>query len=285
MLTRSALIEPGLIGFGPHVHGLLKFLFESLGVGLLLAPVFAAAALKSRSPIVVFLVAFAIGGILAVSLFHYRASGDMRKFPAASAYALSMLYVLVVDRALIEAPRAWRMVNHAGRMLLVLGGALTAAFLALPMKGAWEPYPGIHGAHPIAPDIQRAVGWLLEHGYEKHQIIYTASANVTDLARSGLSVSGEDWGIRTYGVKRSLFEHQHALLDVIGSSMSRDALRELGVSWILLSDEEMNALGPDAQRALKEDPNLILTARLQSEEPVRTRRIWSVAGTRENSAP
>jgi hypothetical protein len=280
MLTRSDLIEPGLIGLGPHIHGVLRFMVESLGIGVLLLPLYARAALKSRSGVIVFLVVFATGGILAAVLLHYRASGDMRKFPAASAYALSLLYVLVVDHTLSGASPGWRMLNHLGRTLLVLGGGVAAAALALPvpMKSAWDPYPSLRGAHAIAPEIRAGVRWWLERGYGNRDLIYTAKEDVTDLARSGLSVAGEDWGLRTYGVKPSIFERQRTLMQEIESGMAERALVELGVRWIFLSDEEVSRLGPEAQRALREDPRIVVIGRFESDQPGKSRRIWGLRG-------
>jgi hypothetical protein len=271
MLIESALIQPNLIGLGPHAHGLAKLLFESLGLGLLLLPIYVWTALKGRAPITVFMVLFALGGIAAVSLFHYRASGDMRKFPAASAYALSLLYVLVVDRALIERSIAWRTINALGRVLSILGGIATAVVLILPVPRALDPYPSVRGAHAIEAPIADCARWLIARGYDRRDLIYTAAEDVTDVARSGLSVVGEDWGIRTYGVRRAVFDRQKELSDRVGSTMSKDALVALGVRWILLSDEERDRLPPEAIAAL---PTPAVSC--PSPERGRTRHLWSV---------
>jgi hypothetical protein len=59
--------------------------------------------------------------------------------------------------------------------------------------------------------------------------------------------------------------------------MDPEALRKLGIRWVMLSGEELRSLGRSAQESLERpSPHLELAAQLEGDNPLQTRRIWRV---------
>lgn len=286
MLAPNETIEPDLIirrtppGFPPNTPllGILWHHIANLGLGFLLLPVFAVAALVDRRPSLLLLFAFAAGGILAAHLYTYQRSWDIVKFPSASAFALSMLYTLVVDRRLCALSIPWTVIAWLGRALLISTGVVAAAFLTFSLIPEERPYEPSHIT--VDPVIGEVITWFLEHEYESEQMIYALPQAARELAVfGGLSVVAQDSDLLTQGVRPHFFDEQESLSSEIRRAMSPSALRALGVAWVVLSDEEIARLGPEAERRLRAtDDTVELAATFEGPSPGRRRRIWRVRG-------
>lgn len=256
--------------------GMLEQYAGNLGLGFLCFPIFAAAALRERRPAVVHLTAFAFGGMLAPQLFVYTRSWDIVKFPSAASFALSMLYVLVIDRWLSNRAGPWRWIRRFGRGALIVTGFTAAAYLLVPLDPAVRPYD--LGSYQVESLLKKCIDWWREHGYRSDELIYAQSNIAAELAMSGgLSVVAQDADLYYHGVKNEVFDRQQSLANEVRSTMSIVALKELGVKWLLFSDEELPNLGPAAVEALEKNGAFEVVATFEDPaQPQRRRRIWRV---------
>lgn len=287
MFASSEMIEPGLfgrrsvLGF-PENTPLLGILWHhtvNLGVGFVLLPVFVVLVLREPAGPAVQLLAFAAGGVLVPHLYGYARSWDIVKFPSAASFALVMLYVLLVDRRLaLEDPEpalAW--LRRLGRAMVLGTGLAAAAFITWPLEGDLRLYDD--GRVSADPQVQRAIDWLHEHGYQKDALVWAQSNVAQELAVfGGISVVGEDTDLYYVGYRTRFFAEQRRWSAEVKATLSRRALEALRVGWIVLSDEELQNLGPSARAQLEAGvEGLELAATLEDPgRPERRRRIWRV---------
>jgi hypothetical protein len=281
MLTPSEHIDAGVILFrrvpgfpDPNPLSILWHHLVNLGIGFVLLPYFGWLALKRRDFLLLVLTAFAAGGIIVPHFWVYQRSWDIVKFPSAAAFALSILYVAFVDGPLLERDALWPWLRRSGRMLLLGSGILAATFVVWPLQGPLELYDD----NPFVPDpiVKKAIDWWLDRGYERDEIIWAQSNVAQQLSVfGGLSVVANDYDFQSIGIKAQLLQEQAMLSDRIRQQMDLEALRRLGVRWLLLSNEELDNLGPRA-RAVLEGPALELAHVIPGENPRRTRKIWRV---------
>jgi hypothetical protein len=256
----------------------------NLGVGFVLLPVFVAAAFRERRPQVAMLVAFACGGILAAQLYNYQRSWDIVKFPSASSYALSLLFVVVVDRALVGRPFPWTWLRRAGFALLTVTGVTTAIFVAVPLPGKGMK---LYDDTRQLPDplVRQTIDWWLARGYRDDELIYAQKNIATQLAvHGGLSTVGSDTDFYYLGIRMKELMRREWVAKRIKQAMHPEALEELGVEWVMLSDEELKNLGLLAQQALETKERFELMHTVDDPRPGKRRRIWRVMTTQTSSA-
>lgn len=284
MLAPNPSIDPNLVhvmktpGFPPKepVSGILWHHVVNLGIGFVLLPWFVIASLRDRRPAVGMLTAFAIGGIAVAHLFSYARSWDIVKFPSASSFALSMAFVIVVDRYL-AAKTAWtaRWARRFGAVLLCGTGALAGIFILFPLDGANRLY-GLGTWQPNGL-VTEAIDWFRAHDYDSADVIYAQSNVAMELSvAGGLSVVAEDTDLYYMGVKNEVLQRMRGLSRRAHSTLDRAALEELGVRYLVFSDEEVRNLGPAAQRALQSGEGFTKVASFDSPRPGGTRSIWRV---------
>ena len=283
MLAHNPSIDPELVarrevlGFPEKVPwtGILWHHAVNLGLGFVLVPVFAWAALRRRQPGVVMLLAFAVGGVTVAHLFVYTRSWDIVKFPSAAAYALSLLYVMVVDAALVARPAPWTWVRRAGATLLMGSGVLAAIYVVWPLQGDLRLYePGRWQGDAL---VAETIAWWRGHAYRSKDVIY-AQANVAKELSvfGGLSVVAEDADLYYMGVHQDELSAQRGASQRIRAAMDPAALEALGVRWVMFSNEELGNLGPRARAALQDPARFEVAATFPGEREARTRRIWRV---------
>jgi hypothetical protein len=272
-------VESGLalhLGF-PERYGPLRILYHhavNLGLGFVLFPVIAYAVWRRANGPLLVLMFFALGGLSVAQLFAYTKSWDIVKFPAAAAFALSILYVAVADAWIIDRARWGRWVAYAGRVLLVGTGVFAAYTLIVPPPPNIRPYP--LGNVTVDPMVKKCIDWWIDHGYQR-EMIFAQSNIAQELAiYGGLAVVLIDADLPSQLVKRELLNNVGMRGAEIKMTMAKSALDALEVRWIMLSDEEIPNLGPDAQRALMDPARFEVVASFDGAEPRHRRRIWRV---------
>lgn len=248
----------------------------NVGLGFALFPVIALLALKERRPPVIMLLAFAFGGMLAPQLYDYARSWDIVKFPSAASYALSILYVVVIDRALAGRafPVTW--VRRLGAGLLMATGIATAVFLVFPLQ---RPGTKLYGDTKVDADplVRKTIDWWLARGYQDDEVIYAQRNVAKELSVfGGLSTVGFDSDFYFLGVELKELYRLRALGSQVKYRMDRESLEELGIEWVMFSDEEVNNLGVVAQKALEEPNRFELMHTIEDPRPGKRRRIWRV---------
>ena len=289
MLEPSDIIDGGLIKRRMEL-GFPKLAFmpivehhaANLGVGLFLLPGIAVWAYKKRNFHALALSLFAAGGTLIIHVFFYKRSWDIVKFPSAAAFALTLLYVLAVDAKLRGGGPIVPWIRRGGRALLLGSGILAAIWLVFPMDGDKRLYDLGTGK----PDaiVARAIGWWRGQPYDRHAVILAQSNVAQELAvYGGLSVVASDSDFFALGVKQELLGKQDALGQRARATLDPTALKELGVRYLVYSDEELQNLGPIAQQKLTSSTAVDLTvvATFDGDEPKRRRRIWAVEPVKE----
>ncbi len=290
MLSPHPHIDKSLVAFRMRpgfpkeegVGGILWHHAVNLGLGFLVLPYVIRKALQTREPGLLMLLAFALGGATVPHLFVYRRSWDIVKFPSAASFALSMLYVVVVDQALrarelsmqgaLRAGMLW--LRRAGAVLLMGSGAVSAAYVAKPLPQPNRLYP--LGNHRCDPLVRQAIDWLKAQDYQSRDLIY-AQGNIANLLSifGGLSVVGTDGDLYTQGIYAKEMNRQRRLVNRARISLDRKTLEALGIRWIVFSDEEIKHLGSAAKRALNDDKGALeLMHTIKADGPGRRRRIW-----------
>jgi hypothetical protein len=292
MLADNPSIDPNLVGRREVLGfpektpwaGILWHHAVNLGVGFLLLPVFAWAALRRRQPGVLMLLAFAVGGILVAHLFVYTRSWDIVKFPSAAAYALSLLYVVVVDGALAARPWPWVWARRGGAALVVGSGVLAAVYVAWPLQGSLRLYDV--GRWTGDALVAETIGWWRGHGYRSEDVIYAQGNVARELSVfGGLSVVAEDADLYYMGVRREELYAQRSAVQRVRARMDPQALQALGVKWLMFSNEELANLGVEAQAALADPARFDVVATFPAEPERRTRRIWRVRTAAPSPGP
>ncbi len=260
--------ETSLFGIGYH-HA------ANLGLGFLLIPVFLVAALRDRRPPVVMLLAFSIGGILVAHLFIYSRSWDIVKFPSAASFALSLLYVLVIDRFLGRCKLPLQWVQRLGAVLILGAGSISALYLVVPLPGKLRLYsPGRWQGNPL---VREVIQWMREHDYQSEQVIYALPNVARELSLfGGLSVVAQDSDMYYMGIRLNEMYRVQRLSKRIESMMNGSALRELQVHYIVISDEELPRLGRVARAQLNDTSRFEEVAAFEADKPEQTRRIFRV---------
>jgi hypothetical protein len=273
------MVESGLglrLGF-PNQYSFFRILYYhvvNLGLGFVLLPVIAYAVWRRKEPTLLALALFAVGGILVAQLFNYTKSWDIVKFPSAAAFALSLLYVASVDAWLLDRARWGRWVAYLGRALLIGTGVFAAYTLIVPPPPNIRPYP--LGDVTVDPLVKKCVDWWIDHGYQR-EMIYAQSNIAQELAiYGGLAVVLVDADLPSQLVKHSLLDRVAQRGAEIRMAMSKSALDELDVRWIMLSDEEVPNLGREAQAALLDQGRFEVVASFDGALPLHRRRIWRV---------
>ncbi|MCK6551635.1 hypothetical protein L6R52_37730, partial [Myxococcota bacterium] len=284
MLTPTDALDPGLLvrrsrlGFPPGVNlaSVGWHHAANLGLAFVLLPAIVAVGLRRVRPTTVQLFAFAMGGMLVPHLFEYVRSWDIVKFPSAASYALTMLYVIVLD-AIMPSTLAGVWLRRTGRVLVTGTGVLTAVLVTFPLRGELRLYE--LGAFEPDPLVAQVVSWLRGNGYQREELVL-AQGNVAQQLSvfGGLSVVGEDGDLFTQGYKQSLLNEKRRLANDARSTMSADALAKLGVRWLVFSDEELANLGGRARRVLEggERGIAVVATFDDPSSPQRRRRIWRV---------
>lgn len=308
MFTPAKLNDSGLVAFlrrpgfpAPEAWAIVRYNLLNLGVGFLVLPLlgvwalfpgdprpldpFGGAARAARPGLahqlgLRLLVAFAVGGALAPQLLTYTRSWDIVKFPSAAAFALSILWVATVDHGLAERGHRW--LQRAGRVLLLGSGVLAFVFVAFPLEGQNRLYE--LGSAPLDPGLAKTIAWWRARGVVREELILVQSNIAPELAvHGGLPVVGSDYDLVTQGLAKSWLDRQDALARRAQANLDPAALAELGVVWLMYSDEELRNLGPEARARLEaagEGGSLTLAASFEGERPERRRRIWRFQGAR-----
>lgn len=267
-----------VLGF-PKDHAPLQIVenyLVNLGLGFALFPVIAILALKERRPPVLMLLAFAFGGMLAPQLYDYARSWDIVKFPSAASYALAVLYVVVIDRALAARPFPVTWVRRLGAALLMATGITTAVFLVFPLQ---RPGTKLYSDTKVDADplVRKTIDWWLAHGYQDEEVIYAQRNVAKELSVfGGLSTVGFDSDFYFLGIDLKKLYRLRALGHRVKHRMDRAALEELGIRWVMFSDEEVNNLGKPAQDALDDAGRFQLMHTIEDPRPGKRRRIWRV---------
>ena len=279
MFTPSEVIQEGLVvrrkafGFPENVSVGESYRqhLVALGIGFFLLPFFGLVALIKRNWSVLVLVAFAHGGILVPHIWTYSRSWDIVKFPSAAAFALSLLFIIVVDGQLRLAQ--WLRIPLRG--LLVIGGLMGAFYLLLPPEPEWRFYEKTN--RQVDPLIEKTIEWWRDNGYQKNDVVYCQS-NISPMLSifGGLSVIGSDSDFHYLGVKGEVLREQSKHRRLIHRELNETSLKALNVRWLMFSDEEVRNLGAVAQKQLLSDSSerFELVAKFDSEIPGKTRRIW-----------
>ena len=281
MFTSSPVTDPGLvvvrkaIGF-PEKNGPLGVLYHhvvNLGLGFVLLPVFVFVSVRRRRFVVLVLTAFAIGGLIVPQIWVYTRSWDIVKFPSASAYMLAILYVIVVDEFFAGATVLQTWLQRSGRVLLTGSGFVSAAYLLFLLPPHLRPYRP-DGQYPDAT-LQRTIEWFKDRKLTRGELIYGQS-NIAPLLSvfGGLSVVGGDADFIYLGIRAEIIMRQRRLTRQIKSRMEPRALDELGVKWVVLSEEELPNLGRIARAALEDSTRFERVFTAEAPTPKRSRTIW-----------
>ncbi|MEQ9499289.1 MAG: hypothetical protein RIT81_20565 [Deltaproteobacteria bacterium] len=284
MLAPNESIDPNLVrvlstpGFPAKepVSGILWHHAVNLGIGFLLLPLFIWVSMRERRSGVVMLTAFAIGGIAVAHLFTYTRSWDIVKFPSAASFALSMLFVVVVDRWL-AARTGWleRWARRFGVAAVCGTGVVAATFVLFPLDGANRLY-GL-GTWQGNGLVRQCIDWLRSHDYASEDVVYAQSNVAMELSVwGGLSVVAEDTDLFYMGVKNSVLQKNRRLSSRLRASLDDAAIAELGVKYLVFSDEELGNLGRRAQDRLRQEEGFEKLVSFPSERPGGTRSIWRV---------
>lgn len=293
MLAPNYAIDPTLFarrpewGFPENTPplGMLYHHLVNLGLPFLLFPVLVGVALLRRRPGLLTLLAFATGGMLVPHLYVYARSWDVVKFPSAAAFALSMAYVLVIDRALAGRPPPFTWLRRLGAGLLMGSGITAAAFVVKPLAPPRTLYS--LGTFQVDPLIGQCIEWLKAHDYRSEELIMAQTNVVQQLSIfGGLSVVGADTDLYYVGIKLDLLYRQRAYADRLKKGLDPVVIRELNVRWLIYSDEELNNLSADA-RARLEDPNgpFEEVAAFPGEGKGKTRRIYHLKASARGAPP
>ena len=285
MFTPSPVTDPNLIAFrsgvgfppGEPPLQVLRHHAINLGVGFVLLPYFAWRALFARRFLLAVLVAFAIGGILVPHGWTYVRSWDIVKFPSAAAFALTIVYLVLVDAPLAGGGLLARWLRRAGATSLIGSGVVAATFVTFPLQAKHLLYSTTPWR--VDPLIGQAIDWWRGHGYQREQLIYTQSNIASQLAVfGGLSVVGGDYDFSALGIHAKVLGEQRQLQGRIKATMDRDALSQLGVRWVMLSTEELDNLGLTAMAALldADGGRFTVVATFEAPNPRQSRRIWRV---------
>lgn len=295
MLARNPSIDPNLVGLrktlgfpkNESLGGILWHHTVNLGVGFVLMPIFIAVSLTRRRPQVALLTAFAFGGMLVAHLFFYARSWDIVKFPSAASFALSMLFVVVVDDQLSRwmqataktAATAARWGRRFGAVLVMGTGATAAVYVTFPLDGALRLYDV--GRWQGDGLVRQTIDWWRSHDYDSADVIYAQSNVAKELSVfGGLSVVAEDADLYYMGIDHAVLGRQRRQARRVKAALDPEALEALGVRWLMFSDEEIRNLGSVAQQRLASPPAwLRVVAEFEGPTPGRRRRIWRVDET------
>jgi hypothetical protein len=88
-----------------------------------------------------------------------------------------------------------------------------------------------------------------------------------------LSVAASDYDLQSQGMRRELLSRQDQLVNQVRASLDRKAMKELGVRWLMFSDEEAENLLPPARAELAKLQPVVA---FEGAGPKKTRRIWRV---------
>jgi hypothetical protein len=246
----------------------------NLGIGFVLFPVLVAVGLWRRTPGLLVLLAFATGGMIVPHIWVYARSWDVVKFPSASAFALSMVYVLVIDRFLASRPSPYAWLRRIGAGLLMGSGITAAAYLIVPLPSPRALYGlGLYKSDAL---VKACLEWIWAHDYRRDQMIFAQSNVARELSvTGGMSVVGDDTDLYYVGIKLDFLYHQRALVAKVKASLDEGALKELKVKYLVYSNEELRNLQPAARRKL-DDPNgpFEKVAEFPGATELKTRRIW-----------
>ncbi|MEE2902686.1 MAG: hypothetical protein VYC39_10155 [Myxococcota bacterium] len=279
MFTPSDVIQEGLVvrrtSFGfPENVGFVESYRQhlvTLGIGFLLLPFFGLVALIKRKWSVLVLVAFAHGGILVPHLWTYSRSWDIVKFPSAAAFALSLLFVIVLDGQ----TRMFHWLRVPLRGLLVVGGLMGAFYLLFTPEPDWRFYEKTN--RQVDPLVGQTIDWWRDNGYQKEDVVY-CQANISPMLSifGGISVIGSDSDFHYLGVKAGILHLQSRHRRLIHKELNEQSLQALNVRWLMFSEEEVRNLGATAQKLLEGIPSnrFELVAEFKSDVPGKTRRIW-----------
>ncbi|MBI2374850.1 MAG: hypothetical protein HYV07_12710 [Deltaproteobacteria bacterium] len=282
MLAPSSIIEPNVIvrrpvvGFPADVGVLeiLRYHTINLGMGFVALPVFLFVFVRRRSFVGLGLLSFAIGGILVAQLFTYSRSWDIVKFPSASAFALTLCFVIVLDGPLVDRGFPVSYVRRTLRAGLLGSGLVAAVFLIFPLRPELRPYE--LGSFEPDPLVKRSIDALWANGYDAKTLVYAQSNIAQQLAVfGGVSVTTDDYDLQTQGIRGDLLARRRALAERIRATMDPKALEELRVSFVLLSREELDNLGAVARTAL-EGAGFEVSARTGDGDPRRERVLYRV---------
>lgn len=285
MFAPNPYIESGLVvfrkmpGFPPN-EGPLNIIWHhlvNLGVPFVLLPWFAYSLLfRQRRLSTLLLLSAGFGGILAAHLLVYVRSWDIVKFPSAASFFLVMVYAVTTDELL--SARTWprRVLRFTGHLLICGTGVVAALYLLFPLRPEVRPYE--LGTWRPDPLVKQAADWLrASPEWDHRQLTYAQSNVASDLAvTSGISVVAQDADLYYLGVKNELLQQQQRRAAEIKSTMSKAALAALKVRWVVLSDEELENLGPTAKRALEDRARFSVVAEFPGENARRRRRIFKV---------
>ena len=292
MLAPNSSIDPRLVGLrstlgfpkNTPLSGIFWHHIVNLGVGFAMLPLFAVVSLARRRPQVALLTSFAFGGILVAHLFSYARSWDIVKFPSAASFALSLLYVAVVDDQL----RRWavdrlspsgmaaRWGRRFGAVLLMGTGVTAAAFVTFPLAGPLRLYDV--GRWQGDGLVRQTIQWWRTHDYRSRDVIYAQSNVAKELSVfGGLSVVAQDADLYYMGVDQRVLSRQRAYSARLKRGLDLEALRALRIGWLMFSDEEIRNLGPAARAVLaKPPPWLTVAATFEGPTQDKRRRIWRV---------
>ncbi|MBI4821321.1 MAG: hypothetical protein HY791_33995 [Deltaproteobacteria bacterium] len=284
MLAPSLIIDPNAVvrrvqlGF-PEGVGLSGILFHhsvNLGIGFVTLPIIAVAILRRRGFVGLSLLGFACGGIVVPHVFMYTRSWDIVKFPSASAFALTLLVVAVLDAPLIARGLPLSLARRALRLSLLGSGVAAAVFLVFPLRGELKLYD----THPFRPDplVERSIDEIWAAGYSPKRLVLAQSNVAQQLAVfGGLAVAATDYDFEALGVRAAVLSKRRSLIERAKQSLDRATLEELDVQFLVFSEEEIENLGSIAKKRLRSnDPELELLATLPASAPNRVRHVWRV---------
>jgi hypothetical protein len=284
MFAPNPYIESGLVAFRkipgfPPNEGPVKILWHhavNLGLLFLLMPWFAWYLLRRERRLgALILLSASFGGILAAHLLVYIRSWDIVKFPSASSFFLVVIYAVAVDDLLALRSQPWGWIRRTGQALVFGTGIVSALYLIFPIKKDVRPYE--LGSWTVDPLVKKAVDWLRTHEWDHRELVYAQSNVAQDLAvAGGISVVAQDADLYYLGVRNELLGQQQRRAQELKSTMSKDALAALKVGWVVLSDEEIDNLGPLAKKALEDRARFTVAAEFPGENARRRRRIFRV---------
>jgi hypothetical protein len=283
MWTPTPFVQEGLVvwrsalGFpkGASWFGVFRHLVANLGVGFLCLPWMVWQVVRRADSLGRFLLVFAVGGLLVPQLFDYPRSWDIVKFPSAASFSLSIAYVLLVDDELRRCRRWQLLLRPVGLAALLTTGLTSVVLVGFP--GLAEPrlYPA--GDYAVDPRVDTCIRWLWSHGYRSEERVLAQDNIAKQLSVfGGLSVVGEDVDLYYTGVRTDLLGAQRIHNRTAERTMNDQALEQLGVRWLVYSDEELQNLGPAARARLtgQDGPFWVVFATDAEPSPKR-RRIFA----------
>lgn len=282
MFTPSELIDSGAIAFrrtpgfpGHNLAEIARHHLINLGLGFALFPAFVLIAILRKNYLLLTLTAFAAGGMIVPHIWTYTRSWDIVKFPSAALFVLCLLYVVIADAAFPPQNIVNRWVQRAGRVLLLGSGFLAALFVAIPLQGDHKLYDD--NVWKPDPLVKKAIDWFHGQNYRRDELIFAQSNVAQELSVfGGLSVHAADYDFQTLGIKQSFWSQREQHYQRIKHRMDPESIAALKVRYVVLSNEELDNLGPEAKNALQNPDRFEVAATFQGENERRTRRIWRV---------